>query len=108
MVLVQSHNPFSTIREALRFSGRLRLPHDVSNEHIESHVDYVLDLLDIRHLQHEIIGMPGFGGVSPDIRKKTSMGVELMMEPQLLFLDEVRYEAVKSSMTVDPSPISLL
>jgi ABC-type multidrug transport system ATPase subunit len=52
-----SHSPFSTVREALRFSGRLRLPRTVSNEHIESHVTYVLDLLDITHLQDEIIGM---------------------------------------------------
>jgi hypothetical protein len=54
--VVQSHNPFSTVREALRFSGRLRLPRKTNDAYIESHVDYVLDLLDIAHLQDEIIG----------------------------------------------------
>src|ERR1700694_4000224 len=38
-----SHNPFSTVREALRFSGRLRLPSTVTNEYIEQRIDYVLD-----------------------------------------------------------------
>src|ERR1700730_6979471 len=31
---------------------------------------------------------PGLGGVSQEIRKKVTIAVELIMEPQLLFLDE--------------------
>ena len=39
-------------------------------------------------IEQELIGGPGLGGVSQEIRKKVTIAVELIMEPQLLFLDE--------------------
>lgn len=83
-----SHNPFSTIREAIEFSGRLRLPPSTSHTDVVKKVESVLEILGMRHLQHEMIGGPGLGGVSQEIRKKVTIAVELIMEPQLLFLDE--------------------
>jgi ATP-binding cassette subfamily G (WHITE) protein 2 (SNQ2) len=88
-----SHNPLSTVREAVYFSGRLRLPSTVSNAELDDKVDKVLDAVNIRHLSGNIIGAPGFGGVSQEVRKKVTIAVELIMEPRILFLDEVCYEA---------------
>ena len=80
--------PWSTIREALSFSGRLRLPPETSSEELERKVDETIAILGLRHLQHELVGGEGLGGVSQEVRKKVTIGVELMMAPQLLFLDE--------------------
>jgi ATP-binding cassette subfamily G (WHITE) protein 2 (SNQ2) len=83
-----SHNPLSTIFEAVEFSGRLRLPSTVSVEDVKAKVWNVLRLLEIDHLASAIIGAPSTGGVAPEIRKKVTIAVELIMEPSILFLDE--------------------
>jgi ATP-binding cassette subfamily G (WHITE) protein 2 (SNQ2) len=86
-----SHNPLSTVREAVYFSGRLRLPSTVTNAELNDKVDKVLEAVNIHHLGGNIIGAPGFGGVSQEVRKKVTIAVELIMEPRILFLDEVCY-----------------
>jgi ABC-type multidrug transport system ATPase subunit/ABC-type multidrug transport system permease subunit len=83
-----SHYPFSTIREALRLSGRLRLPRETSDDELDRMVDKTLRTLGLTHMQGELIGGEGLGGVSQEVRKKVTIGVELMLEPELLFLDE--------------------
>ena len=80
--------PWSTIKETLHFSGRLRLPTDVSDDELNRKVDKTLRTLGLTHLQHEVIGGAEMGGVSQEVRKKVTIGVELMLEPELLFLDE--------------------
>ena len=42
----------------------------------------------LAHLADDTIGSPGMGGVSPEVRKKVTIGVELIAEPSILFLDE--------------------
>ena len=84
-----SHNPFSTLREAVEVSARLRLPTATSDAEVTRHVDRVLSTLGLTHLQHEIIGEAGGdAGVAPEVRKKVTIAVELIMSPSLLFLDE--------------------
>ena len=84
-----SHNPFSTVREAVEVSARLRLPTNTTDVEMQRHVDRVLSSLGITHLQHEIIGEAGdAAGVAPEVRKKVTIAVELIMNPSLLFLDE--------------------
>lgn len=85
-----SHHPHSTVREALEFSGRLRLSQNVSDEELARRVDNVLAILGIDHLQHQLVGGDGIPGVSQEVRKKVTIGVELITEPSILFLDEVR------------------
>ena len=83
-----AHNPSSTVREAIAFSGRMRLPQSVSNKELELKVKNVLEVLGLAHLADMKIGSPGMGGVSPEVRKKVTIGVELVAEPAVLFLDE--------------------
>ena len=84
-----SHNPFSTIREAVEVSARLRLPTATSDEEVDKHVTRVLSTLGLTHLQDEIIGEAGGeAGVAPEVRKKVTIAVELITNPSLLFLDE--------------------
>ena len=81
-------NPMSTVREAIAFSGRMRLPQTVSNAELQMKVRNVLEVLGLAHLADETVGSPGMGGVSPEVRKKVTIGVELIAEPSILFLDE--------------------
>ena len=87
---VGSHNAFSTVKEAISFSALLRLPTSITSVEgeVERRVVHVMDVLDLQHSANDIIGAPGFGGVSPEVRKKVTIAVELVMDPALLFLDE--------------------
>jgi len=51
-------------------------------------VDDVLEKLDLTALKDEVLGNDVEGGISPEYRKKVTIGVELVMDPGLLFLDE--------------------
>ena len=83
-----SHNEQSTVREAVEVSARLRLPSSTSEEELKQKVDRVLAALSLTHLQNLAIGSVAGGGVSPEVRKKVTIAVELIMNPSLLFLDE--------------------
>lgn len=84
---VLSHDPLSTVRESVRFSGRLRLPQHLTELELDARVDRVLDVLFMRHAQHRLVGVPGRGGISMELRKKLTIAVEVIAEPALLFLD---------------------
>lgn len=82
-----THNALSTVREAIEFSARLRLPNLISNqnEEINKKVDEMLDILELRPFADSLIGPPG---LNAEVRKKLSLAVEMIMEPSLLFVDE--------------------
>ena len=90
VVCCGSHNAFSTVKEAIEFSALLRLPTAVASTpgEVDRRVAHVMQVLDLQHSANDIIGAPGFGGVSPEVRKKVTIAVELVMDPALLFLDE--------------------
>jgi ABC transport system ATP-binding/permease protein len=72
-----------TVREALRYAARLRLPQDVSEDEIDAAVDRVLGELSLdEHAQTRI------GSLSGGQRKRTGVAVELLNRPSVLFLDE--------------------
>jgi ABC-type multidrug transport system ATPase subunit len=77
----------TTPREALRFSANLRLT-GVSAEEIEEAVEHTLQALDIVECADTFIGSALIKGISGGQRKRTSVGIELITQPSLLFLDE--------------------
>lgn len=81
------HEPTATVREALLFSARLRQSHKVPDAEKVAFVEEVMDLLELRPLQHAIVGTPG-SGLSIEQRKRLTIGTELVAKPSLLFLDE--------------------
>lgn len=78
--------PTSTPREALSFSVALRLGVDESER--ASLVDKMLCDLNLSDCADTFIGSALVKGVSGGERKRTSVGVELIIKPRLLFLDE--------------------
>ena len=78
----------ATPREALRFSATLRLPQTTSITAIHELVERLIDELGITECADVIIGGALIKGISGGQRKRTSIGIELITSPVLLFLDE--------------------
>ena len=83
-----SHEPSSTVREAITFSARLRLPSDISEAEISQRVDRIIDQMRLNPVAGSQIGSSETGGLTPDARKRLTIGVELVTQPSILFLDE--------------------
>lgn len=82
------HESTSTVREALRFSARLRQPKETPLQEKYDYVETVIDLLEMREIAGAAIGITG-SGLNQEQRKRLTIGVELASKPELLmFLDE--------------------
>lgn len=76
------HTPL-TVRRALNYAARLRFPHDVSAKERKQRIEEVLSELGLAtHAKQRIDSLSG------GQRKRTSVALELLTKPSLLFLDE--------------------
>jgi ABC-type multidrug transport system ATPase subunit/ABC-type multidrug transport system permease subunit len=72
-----------TVREALTYAARLRLPNDTSPEELVATVDRALGELELtEHADTRIESLSG------GQRKRVGVATELLSQPSLLFLDE--------------------
>lgn len=77
-----------TVREAFQFSASLRQPREVSIKEKFAHVEKIISVLGLEEYAEAVIGIPG-NGLSPEKRKRTTIGLELVAKPSLLiFVDE--------------------
>jgi len=77
-----------TPREAIYFSAKLRLPKSTKEEDILNLVESMLEELGLAHCADTVVGGPLLKGISGGERKRTSVGVELVTKPSMVFLDE--------------------
>ncbi|XP_072050160.1 broad substrate specificity ATP-binding cassette transporter ABCG2-like [Amphiura filiformis] len=81
-----------TVRENLSFCAALRLPGHYTKEQRLRRVNIVIAELDLHDCADTKVGMTGLfnriRGVSGGERKRTCVGMELMIKPSILFLDE--------------------
>ncbi|XP_026528397.1 ATP-binding cassette sub-family G member 2-like [Notechis scutatus] len=77
-----------TVRENLMFSAALRLPLSMSKYEKNQRVEQVLKELDLVKVADTKVGTYFSRGVSGGERKRTSIGLELITNPKVLFLDE--------------------
>jgi ABC-type multidrug transport system ATPase subunit len=75
-----------TVRECLEFAAKLKLPG--TYEQKMQRVEQIISELRLSKCQNTKIGGPLVKGVSGGERKRTSIGVELITDPSLIFLDE--------------------
>eukprot|EP00741_Cyanophora_paradoxa_P015481 tig00020902_g14944.t1 len=80
--------PTMTIREAIVFSAICRLEDSIAPEEKVRRADDVIDVLHLRPHAGEMIGTLAHGGISVAMRKRVSIGMELVPHPSILFLDE--------------------
>jgi ABC-type multidrug transport system ATPase subunit len=76
-------HPDLTVEQSLRYAGRLRLPHDTTNEELTSRIERVLGQLDLTAEMNSPVR-----NLSGGQRKRASIGIELQSEPRICFLDE--------------------
>jgi ABC-type multidrug transport system ATPase subunit len=82
-----------TVREAIEFSAKLRLYGRLPKKEIDDRVNAVLEELNLMGVQNSRIGAPGLKrGISGGERKRVAVGLELVQNPSLLYLDEVRWD----------------
>ncbi|XP_062852465.1 broad substrate specificity ATP-binding cassette transporter ABCG2d [Trichomycterus rosablanca] len=77
-----------TVRENLRFSAALRLSSSVSNKEKEARVSHLITELGLTKVADSKVGTQLIRGVSGGERKRTSIGMEMIIDPSVLFLDE--------------------
>ncbi|RQM21793.1 hypothetical protein B5M09_012019, partial [Aphanomyces astaci] len=77
------HEETATIREAFHFSAALRLPSNTTQDQRQSFVDDILDVLELTPRANA-----QYLTLSQGERKRVTIGVELLSNPSILFLDE--------------------
>lgn len=77
-----------TIRENFMFSANVRLPSSVTVKEKKERVNEILSELGLSHVADSKVGTEMIRGVSGGERKRTNIGMELIIKPTVLFLDE--------------------
>ena len=77
-----------TVRENLLFSANLRLPETLSALEKLKRVSSIIVDLDLQSCADTLIGSSLSRGISGGEKKRTSIGMELILSPNILFLDE--------------------
>ncbi|XP_054840129.1 broad substrate specificity ATP-binding cassette transporter ABCG2-like [Eublepharis macularius] len=77
-----------TVRENLLFSAALRLPCSISFQEKAERVTQIISELGLSKVADAKVGTELIRGVSGGERKRTNIGMELITEPPVLFLDE--------------------
>lgn len=77
-----------TVRENFEFSARLRLPQSITREQRNERIDQVIYELGLTEVADSKVGTEFIRGVSGGERKRCNIGMELIISPPVLFLDE--------------------
>ncbi|KAG9230040.1 P-loop containing nucleoside triphosphate hydrolase protein [Amylocarpus encephaloides] len=80
--------PTLTVRETLRYSADLRLPPPTTEEQRRKVVQEVILELGLKECADTRIGDNSHKGCSGGEKRRTSIGVQLLSNPSVLFLDE--------------------
>ncbi|KAL3844760.1 hypothetical protein ACJIZ3_002163 [Penstemon smallii] len=78
--------PLLTVEETLRFSAKFRLR--LSNRDLSSRVESLMKELGLSHVASTRVGDEKVRGISGGERRRVSIGVEAIHEPEILILDE--------------------
>jgi ABC-type multidrug transport system ATPase subunit len=75
-----------TPKETFNFVCKLK--DNLTQEEMDKKIDTLLDDLQLKKCQNTFIGSQSKKGISGGERKRTSIGVEILSNPSILFLDE--------------------
>mmetsp|Transcript_11778 Transcript_11778/g.29026 ORF Transcript_11778/g.29026 Transcript_11778/m.29026 type:complete len:1553 (-) Transcript_11778:344-5002(-) len=81
-----THVERATVYESVMFSAKLRL--ECNDEEAHAETEKAMRAVRIWHVKDRLIGNIESGGISPELRKKLAIAVELVANPTILFLDE--------------------
>jgi len=96
-----------TVRDNISFSAKYRLPANLTGPEVEHKINECIAELGISHVQHSIIGDERTRGISGGQRKRVNIGLELVADPSILFLDEpTSGRSIHSSALLHHTPCS--
>lgn len=72
-----------SLYDMLSYTSKLRMPKDISAQEREAAITRAIDMVELSHKRDSLIG-----ALSGGQRKRASIAVELLSDPNLLFLDE--------------------
>jgi ABC-type multidrug transport system ATPase subunit len=75
-----------TCEKCIEFAAKLRL--NLPNDQIKKRVDDIINRLSLHKCRKTIVGSQQMKGLSGGEKKRTSIAVELVTNPKILFLDE--------------------
>ncbi|EXJ89743.1 hypothetical protein A1O3_02810 [Capronia epimyces CBS 606.96] len=80
--------PCLTVRETLHFAARLRLPAFLSHEQKVQRAESVLLQLGLKDCADTLVGSDMVKGISGGEKRRVSIGIQILTDPQVLLLDE--------------------
>src|SRR5699024_1034200 len=80
--------PTLTVRETLRYSADLRLPPPTTTEERHAAVERAILELGLKECADTRIGNDAHKGCSGGEKRRTSIGVQMLANPSVLFCDE--------------------
>ncbi|KAK0502128.1 P-loop containing nucleoside triphosphate hydrolase protein [Armillaria luteobubalina] len=80
--------PYLTVRETLQFAASLRLPSGMSKEEKQHRADEVMLKMGLKDCRHTLIGNELLKGISGGEKRRVTIAVQVLTEPQVLMLDE--------------------
>ncbi|KAK0436366.1 hypothetical protein EV421DRAFT_1739577 [Armillaria borealis] len=80
--------PYLTVRETSQFAASLRLPSSLSKEEKRHRADEVMLKMGLKDCRHTLIGNELLKGISGGEKRRVSIAVQVLTEPQGLMLDE--------------------
>ncbi|MCE5166105.1 ABC transporter G member 15 [Datura stramonium] len=76
------------VRETIEYSAQLRLPSNMTREEVKEMVGNVISEMGLEDCAENLIGNWHLRGISGGEKKRLSIALEIITQPQLLFLDE--------------------
>ncbi|KAJ1549547.1 hypothetical protein HK405_011616 [Cladochytrium tenue] len=80
--------PYLTVRDTLRYAARLRLPRSMTLKEKYAMVERVILELGLKECAGTIIGDEWRKGISGGEKRRVSVGVQLLVNPSVIFMDE--------------------
>lgn len=80
--------PYLTVRENLHFAAQLRLPMHLTRRQKINKAESVLIKLGLRDCADNIVGSEFKKGISGGEKRRTTIAVQILTDPKVLFLDE--------------------
>jgi len=77
-----------TVKEILTAYAMLRQPAGTKPEEVMNVVRDVIQVLQLHHVRHSVVGDEATRGISGGQRKRVNVGMEMVADPSVLFLDE--------------------